>query len=197
MRIARISGAKVVKSMRRTKRNDSFFCSVCAPHAMFGILLQKNVRRDIQKSDISTLLACMRRFIASVTLAFLFLLPTLSQDTLNVHLKGRVVDENQDPVSLCIIRIEGQAIGTTASLDGQYTLNFRSADSVVVLYSMMGYEPRRRVLKKPQGNLTLNIVMHTASKEMSEVTVADTRRQMGSTQELNTRDLKRMPGTGS
>lgn len=162
---------------------------------MFGILLQKNVRRNIQKSDISTLLACMRRFIASATLAFLFLLPTLSQDTLNVHLKGRVVDENQDPVSLCIIRIEGQAIGTTASLDGQYTLNFRSADSVVVLYSMMGYEPRRRVLKKPQGYLTLNIVMHTASKEMSEVTVADTRRQMGSTQELNTKDLKRMPGT--
>ena len=137
----------------------------------------------------------MRRFIVVTILTFLVLLPTLGQDTLNVHLKGRVVDENEEPVSLCIVRVEGQAIGTTASMDGHYTLSFRSADSVVIHYSMMGYEPRRRVLKKPQGNLTLNIVMHTASKLMTEVTIADTRRQLGQTQELNTKDLKRMPST--
>ena len=32
-------------------------------------------------------------------------------DTAKVHLKGKVVDENQDPVSLCMVRIEGQPIG--------------------------------------------------------------------------------------
>ena len=93
------------------------------------------------------------------------MLPLLAQDTLSVQLKGRVVDENQEPVSLCVVRVEGQATGTTANMDGQYSLSFRSADSVVILYSMFGYESRRRVLKKPQGKLTLNIVMHTASKE--------------------------------
>ena len=137
----------------------------------------------------------MIRYIAVAILAFSAFLPTLAQDTLNVHLKGRIVDEHEEPVSLCMVRIEGQAIGTTANLNGQYALSFRSSDSVVILYNMMGFEPRRRVLRKPQGNLTLNIVMHSASKEMAEVTVADTRRQLGSTQELNTKDLKRMPTT--
>ena len=116
-------------------------------------------------------------------------------DTANVHLKGKVVDDSQDPVALCQVRVEGQPFGTTASLDGQYKLSFRTADSVVIVYSMIGYETRRRVLKKPQGNLTLNIVMRESGKEMAEVTVAETRRQMGSMQELNKKDLKRMPST--
>ena len=116
-------------------------------------------------------------------------------DTTKVYLKGRVTDENQDAVPLCVVRVEGQGVGATASLDGQYSLTFSPADSAVITYSMIGYETRRRVLKKPRGKLTLNIVMHPKSKEMSEVTVTDVRRQMGSTQELNTGDLRRMPST--
>ncbi len=116
-------------------------------------------------------------------------------DTANVHLKGRVVDESQDPVPFCQVRIEGQPFGTTTSLEGRYSLSFRSADSVTVVYQMMGYETRKRVLKKPQGNLTLNIVMRERGKELSEVTVADSRRQMGSLQELSKKDLKRMAST--
>lgn len=116
-------------------------------------------------------------------------------DTTKVHLKGRVVDESQGPISLCQVRIEGQPFGTTASIDGKYNFTFHTADSVVVIYSMIGYETRKRVLKKPQGNLTLNIVMKESGKEMAEVTVAEARRQMGSMQELNKKDLKRMPST--
>ena len=116
-------------------------------------------------------------------------------DTAKVFLKGKVTDDNQDPVALCQVRIEGQPFGTTAGLDGQYSLTFHTADSVVVLYNMMGFEPRRRVLRKPQGRLTLNIVMHESGQEMAEVTVAESRRQMGSMQELNKKDLKRMPST--
>ena len=63
-------------------------------------------------------------------------------DTTKVHLKGRVVDESQDPISLCQVRIEGQPFGTTASIDGKYNFTFHTADSVVVIYSMIGYETR-------------------------------------------------------
>ena len=105
-----------------------------------------------------------------------------TQDTATVHLKGRVVDEDQSPVEFATVRVEGQPIGTTTDLNGQYRLSFKTADSVAILYNMIGYEKRRRVLKKPQGNLTLNIVMRSAGKDMTEVTVSDTRRQMGTTQ---------------
>jgi hypothetical protein len=116
-------------------------------------------------------------------------------DTAKVHLKGKVVDDSQDPVALCQVRIEGQPFGTTAALDGTYSFSFSTADSVVVVYSMIGYETRKRVLKNPKGNLTLNIVMRESGRDMAEVTVAETRRQMGSMQELNAKDLKRMPST--
>ena len=41
-----------------------------------------------------------------------------SADTAKVSLKGRVVDDEQEPVSLCIVRVEGQGVATTASLEG-------------------------------------------------------------------------------
>lgn len=137
----------------------------------------------------------MRRLLATMLFELLALVTVMAQDSLSVHLKGRVVDENGDPVSMCMVRVEGQAAGTTANLDGEYKLDFQSTDSAVILYNMFGFESRRKVLKKPSGKLTLNIVMHTKSLDMGEVTVADTRSQLGSTQELNTKDLKRMAST--
>ena len=116
-------------------------------------------------------------------------------DTTMVSLRGRVNDEKGEPVSLCAIRIEGQAVTALASLEGKYNIRFKSADSVVVLYSMIGFETRRKVLKNPSGSLVMNIVMKETGSEMSQVVVADTRRQMGTTQQLNTKDLKRMPST--
>lgn len=137
----------------------------------------------------------MKRLYFILYICLFVLQSVLAQDSADVNLKGKVVDENEEPVSFCIVKIEGQAVGTTADVNGNYKLSFHTADSVVVLYNMIGYEPRRRVLKKPSGSLTLNIVMKTGSLDMQEVTVAETRRQMGSTQELNTKDLKRMPST--
>ena len=137
----------------------------------------------------------MRRLLATMLFELLALVTVMAQDSLSVHLKGRVVDENGDPVSMCMVRVEGQATGTTANLDGEYKLDFQSTDSAVILYNMFGFESRRKVLKKPSGKLTLNIVMRTKSLDMGEVTVADTRSQLGSTQELNTKDLKRMAST--
>ena len=119
---------------------------------------------------------------------------TEETDTIRVHLKGRVVDEEGDPVSLCMISA-GAGATTTANMDGQYSLSFNTADSVVITFRMMGYEVRKKTLRKPQGKLTLNVTLRSGSKEMNEVVVRDSRRQMNSTQEISTKELKRMPST--
>ena len=140
----------------------------------------------------------MARKLLLLYIYMIFPLAGLAQaveaDTARVHLKGRVVDEDGVPVSLCMVSAGGGS-ATTANMDGQYTLTFRTADSVVITYRMMGYEEKKRVLRTPQGRLTLNVIMRSRSKEMAEVVVSDSRRQMGSTQELSTKDLKRMPST--
>lgn len=128
---------------------------------------------------------------------FLLIFPCLSyaQDTTKVTLKGKVFDENNDPVSFCLIKVEGQAVGTTANADGKYSFSFNSQDSVAIVYQMMGYRTRRRVLQKPKGTLTLNVVMYSSTVDMNELEIKELRRQVGQTQELNTEELKRIAST--
>lgn len=114
-------------------------------------------------------------------------------DSIRVTLKGRVIDEQNEPVSFCFVRVEGQAKGTTADIDGKYMFSFNSADSVTITYSMIGYRTRRRVLKKPSGSLTMNVVMYSSSVDMGEIEIKEIRRQLGQTQDLNTGEISRMP----
>lgn len=139
-----------------------------------------------------THLHCMKRYLLYTLLSALTLL-AYADDSIRVNLKGRVVDENNEPVSLCLVRVEGQATATTANLDGKYSLSFNSADSVVITYSMMGYRTRRRVLRKPQGTLTLNVVMYDNTVDMGEIEIKELRRQTGQMQDLNTGEITRMP----
>ncbi len=120
---------------------------------------------------------------------------TEATDTTRVTLHGTITDQDQETIPLVIVRIEGQGVVATADLNGRYSISFHTADSVVVHFQMAGYQNRSRVLRSPQGNLTLNIVMTNAERELEEVVVKETRRQMGSTETLNTKDLRHMPTT--
>ncbi|MEE1288709.1 MAG: hypothetical protein UHK44_08930, partial [Bacteroidaceae bacterium] len=43
-------------------------------------------------------------------------------DSTKVSLKGRVIDEKNEPVSFCLIKVEGQTVSATADLDGKYSI---------------------------------------------------------------------------
>lgn len=148
------------------------------------------------KPSYRFLLLCLSMLLLSVqTLCAQETQDTLQVDTASVHLHGTIVDEHEESVPMAIVRIEGQNRATVADLQGRYNIRFHTADTVVVLYSAPGYTNRRRVLRKPQGRLTMNIVMPTSDRIMQEVVVSDTRRQMGQTETLNTKELKRMTST--
>lgn len=116
-------------------------------------------------------------------------------DTARVHLKGRVTDADQEPIPFVIIRVEGQNAATTADINGRYQLSFHTADTVVISYKILGFLSRERILRNPSGNLTLNIVMQDQGKQMDEVIIKETRRQLGQKETLNTDELKRLPST--
>ncbi len=112
-----------------------------------------------------------------------------------VKLSGKVIDEEQNPVIFAIVRATGQVAGTTTDLNGRYNLEFETADTVTIVFSLIGYETKEKVLFKPKGDLRLNITMQTQTINIGEVTVKETRRQMNTTQQLNTEHLKRLPST--
>ena len=120
-------------------------------------------------------------------------LQAFAQD--KVKLSGRVIDDEQNPVIFAIVRVEGTAAGTTTDVQGRYQLEFTSADTVTVSFSMMGYATKKRTLIRPKGDLRLNVTLLPQSISMGEVTVKEVRRQMNSTQHLNAENLKRLPST--
>ena len=60
---------------------------------------------------------------------------------------------------------------------------------------MLGYKERVRILRKPKGQLTLNIVMQDKDTDLGEVEVKDVRRNMDQTVQIKTEEMGRMPST--
>ncbi len=127
--------------------------------------------------------------ILAFTLVSFFTPVLLAQ---NVKVKGTVRDENRKPIELAQVKIEGRPIGTTCDLKGKYELSFEMDDSVVVVFSMLGYQTRKRVLKNPKDSITLNITLPNASLELGEVQVSEIRRQTGSMTDVNIKDLRNL-----
>ena len=111
---------------------------------------------------------------------------SLDVDTARVHLSGRVTDDSGEGLPLATVRIEGRVDGTVTSLQGNYSLSFATADTVTVVYTMMGYETKRKTLTRPRGRLVWNVSLHSSGRSMDELTVTEVRRPMGSTQEITT-----------
>lgn len=112
-----------------------------------------------------------------------------------VKLSGRVIDDEQNPVIFAMVKVHGQAAGTTTDLQGKYSLEFNSADTVTISFSMMGYVTKEKTLTKPKGDLRLNITLQTQSIDMGEVTVKEVRRQLNTTQTLNAENIKQLLST--
>ena len=118
---------------------------------------------------------------------------TAPRDTCS--LQGRVTDEEGKALPFVSVKVEGQLAGTMTNLDGRYTLSFQSADTVRITYRLMGYEPKTKSLTRPRGRLTWSVQLRESGTQMGELTVKEVRRQLGTTQELNTSDLRRLPST--
>ena len=110
-------------------------------------------------------------------------------------LTGRVTDEDGNAVEMASVACVAQGRATVTSLRGDFSLELMSADSVVVRFSMIGYKTKERVLRKPKGKQTLQIVLYEQDTELSEVNVTGQKIQSGQTQELKTDQLKSMPST--
>lgn len=107
-------------------------------------------------------------------------------------LQGKVTDSNMSPVELATVSVVEQGKMTMTNLKGEFSMQLRSADSVVVRFSMVGYKTKTRVLRRPRGKQTLLIQLFD-DNQLTGITVTEKRRQTGSTQQLETKDMKNSP----
>lgn len=110
-------------------------------------------------------------------------------------LTGKVIDENNDPVEFASVSCAKQGKMTMTTLNGTYSLQLQSADSVEIRFSMIGYKTKVRVLRRPRGKQTMQVVLHSSDNALSEVTITGKRIETGQTQELSKEHIKNMPST--
>lgn len=122
----------------------------------------------------------------------LLLLCTISISAQTFTLQGKVTDSQMNPVELATVSVVQQGKMTMTNLKGEFSMKLHSSDSVVVRFSMVGYKTKTRVLRRPRGKQTLLIQLFD-DNQLTEITVTEKKRQTGSTQQLDTKDMKNTP----
>lgn len=108
-------------------------------------------------------------------------------------ISGLVTDEAQVPLGIVSVRQEGAVVGTTTDLQGQYSLTVESADSVVLVFSQLGYRTRKRVLRNPVDKVTLNVTLLSDDIMLEVAEVKGRQRQTGMTDKLDVSKSRLMP----
>lgn len=110
-----------------------------------------------------------------------------------VTIRGTVINDDRQPIELAMVSIEGETlVGTRADLKGRYELTCNSADSLVVVFSMVGYQTRKRTLKEPKDTVQLDVMLPRLGFELGAVEIKDIRRQTNTMTDVNLSDVKHM-----
>ncbi len=128
--------------------------------------------------------------IKSILITLLTALASLSAGADNVTVKGIVSGADRQPIEFATVRIAGTALGTNTGLDGSYRITFPAADTVEVVYSCIGYREVKRRLIDAKGELTVNVMLEPAAKEVGEVEITEIRKQTGAMQRIDAADYR-------
>lgn len=131
--------------------------------------------------------------IKTIIFQIICLLVTVTASAQTFTLHGRVTDENNDPIEFASVSCLKQGKMTMTSLKGEYSMQLHSADSVVIKFSMIGYKAKTRILRRPRGKQTLQIVLHSDENQLGEVTVTGKKIETGQMEDISKDHLKSLP----
>lgn len=110
-----------------------------------------------------------------------------------VSIHGKITDDANKPVEFVTVKIAGTAIGTQSNLQGDFRLSAPQADTIKVVFTCIGYREESRTLIKPKGDITLNMRMLEATKELGEVEVQAIKAQTSQMQTIDASTVRRAP----
>ena len=111
----------------------------------------------------------------------------------NVRIYGYVLGTDNRGVELANIYVEGTTIGTSTNQNGYYDLTVEQLDTIVLVYSMIGYETIRQQIYTTNQVLGVNVVLPTNEEMLSEVTVRGIQRQTGTMERTDVSVARLMP----
>lgn len=121
------------------------------------------------------------------------LIATLKMMAQEFTLQGRVTDDDNNPVELATVSVASQGKVAFTSLRGEFCMHLHSADSVAVKFSMIGYKTKVRVLRRPRGKQTLQVILHADATMLGDVNVTGEKIQSDQTQDIKVKDIRMAP----
>jgi TonB-linked SusC/RagA family outer membrane protein len=108
-------------------------------------------------------------------------------------IKGKITDKTGEPLLGVSILLKGSQIGTTSSLDGNYSINTKDKTEGVLIFNYLGFAVKNVNFTKNTKDLT--IVLIESAEQLEEIVVTalginrDKKSLSYSTQGVNTEDL--------
>jgi hypothetical protein len=123
--------------------------------------------------------------------ALLFLI--ISFQTLfaqRVKISGIVSDPAGLPVELVVVQERGTINGTFTDEKGNYSLSVSAGDSIVLVFSCLGYSTTQVNLPAPKNNLVLDVRMRMETYELEGVTVTANTIRTNTLEEIQTKQMR-------
>lgn len=134
----------------------------------------KSLKLDYDQTDVATILdQCLEGSGLSFRIVenTVVIVPAIGNTSLSQQkntIKGQVVDKTGSPLPGVTILIKGTQIGTSADVEGKFSIETGNLQDVVLVFSFVGMEKKEIPLK---NNKELKVVMEESSESMKEVVV--------------------------
>ncbi|OFX60603.1 MAG: hypothetical protein A2066_08375 [Bacteroidetes bacterium GWB2_41_8] len=116
----------------------------------------------------------------------------------NATLFGKVTDQNGKPVELANISLKNSTIGTVSNRDGEYLLRIPAKKSVVIVYSMIGYQVVEKIITATEEQrLEMNVVIQQVDQEIGEVQITQHRRNKTNIERIDSKYLNNITDAGT
>ena len=110
-----------------------------------------------------------------------------------IKISGNVRDADGNPVELVLVQVKQTMNGAMTDEKGFYSLTVSPTDSVVLVFSCLGYHKAERIIPRPAGDMRVNVQLTSAALELGEIAVTATRRQTTTMEHLDANRLKILP----
>lgn len=102
----------------------------------------------------------------------LFIVLTLHTIIVHSQIKGRVVDQNNNPLSFVNIYLDGTLTGTTSNDNGEYFLNYKSKGKQIVVFQILGFKTLKKQINIQQFPYELNVVLSSERVNLDEISIS-------------------------
>jgi TonB-dependent Receptor Plug Domain. len=110
-----------------------------------------------------------------------------------IMIDGYVIDTDNRGVEMANVYIENTGIGVATNVNGYYSITTEVVDSVVIVYSMVGYKTVKHTVFSSQKRLHISVELQMEAREMKDFEVIARRRQTSMVDYIDHSKYRLMP----